>query len=82
MMVGHNTFKTITIDCYVPLHLACTDGDVRLVGGAVKTEGTVEVCLRSLWGAIAAEGWTATNAAVVCRQLRYPSEGIHAGRYA
>ena len=38
------------------LFLVCSDGGVRLVGGAVKTEGTVEVCLRSLWGAIAAEG--------------------------
>ena len=59
------------------LFLVCSDGGVRLVGGAVKTEGTVEVCLRSLWGAIAAEGWSAIDAAIVCNQLRYPSEGIH-----
>ena len=59
------------------MYLVCSDGAVRLVGGAVKTEGTVEVCSRSLWGAIAAEGWTAIDAAIVCNQLRYPSEGIH-----
>lgn len=62
---------------YTALFLACTDGDVRLVGGVVKTEGTVEVCSKSLWGAIAAEGWTAIDAAVVCNQLGYPSQGIH-----
>ena len=59
------------------LFLVCSDGDVRLVGGAVQTEGTVEICSRSLWGAIAAEGWSAVDAAVVCNQLRYPSEGSH-----
>ena len=55
--------------------LACSNGDVRLVGGTIESEGTVEVCSRSVWGVIGATGWTARDAAVVCDQLQYPSEG-------
>ena len=46
-----------------------------MVGGTVVSEGTVEICSRSLWGLIAAAGWVDRNAAVVCQELGFPAEG-------
>ena len=51
--------------------LACTTGDVRLVGGGFENEGTVEVCFYSLWGLVSDIGWTDGDARVVCNQLGY-----------
>ena len=58
------------------LSLDCNDGDIRLVGGASRYEGTVEICFGNLWGLIAQTGWGESDAQVVCRQLEYNSEGI------
>ena len=55
--------------------IVCSNGDVRLVGGRVESEGTVEVCSRSVWGAIMSSGWTYKDAIVVCNQLGHPSGG-------
>ena len=30
----------------------CTNGDIRLVGGANQLEGRVEVCYDNLWGTV------------------------------
>ncbi len=54
------------------MNLDCEEGDVRLTQG---NEGTVEVCLNSLWGMIAQSGWSTLDGQVVCRQLGYTSEG-------
>ena len=53
----------------------CEDGEVRLVGGASDSEGTVEVCADNLWGLVAETGWSLTDAQVVCRQLGFPIDG-------
>ena len=53
----------------------CEDGEVRLVGGASDSEGTVEVCADKLWGLVAETGWSLTDAQVVCRQLGFPIDG-------
>ena len=53
----------------------CTDGDVRLTGGKVANEGTVEVCLDSLWGLVNDLDWDVNDATVICRQLGYPTQG-------
>ena len=58
------------------LSLACSNGDVRLYGGAVTSEGTVEVCYESVWGLIMATGWIDRDAAVVCKKLGHPSGGL------
>ena len=50
----------------------CEDGEVRLVGGASDSEGTVEVCADKLWGLVGETGWSLTDAQVVCRQLGFP----------
>ena len=51
---------------------ACSDDDVRLVGGPSEFEGRVEVCLGGVW-----RRWCANSgfikdveATVVCRQLQ------------
>ena len=57
------------LSCY---HLAeCTNGEVRLVGGMVPSEGRVEVCLKGVWGTISDDGFTTHESAVVCKQLGY-----------
>ena len=53
----------------------CTTGEVRLVGGNVPNEGRVEVCINDVWGTVCDDGWSSTDASVVCRQLGYSTEG-------
>ena len=55
--------------------IVCSSGDVRLVGGSVESEGSVEICFMSLWGLISATNWLDINAEVVCRELGYVSAG-------
>lgn len=54
-----------------PLSIACTNGQIRLVGGDFENEGTIEVCVQSLWSYITDVSWTGANARVICNQLGY-----------
>ena len=45
------------------------------MGGAVESEGTVEICSMSLWGLISAANWADRNAGVVCRELGFQYSG-------
>lgn len=53
------------------LLIDCNNGDVRLVGGDFKNEGTVEVCIDNIWSLISDNIWNVANAMVVCNQLGY-----------
>ena len=57
----------------------CVSGTLRLVGGAVPSEGRVEICLGGNWTTICGHPspWDAENAAVICRQLGFKLSGIN-----
>jgi len=55
------------------------EGAVRLVDGVVPYQGRVEYCKNGRWASICNSQswrWDSNDAAVVCRQLGYPSEGL------
>ena len=60
-----------------PMVTDCEDGDVRLVGGATPSEGTVELCRNRVWGGICDKYWDYSEANVVCSQLGFLPSGNH-----
>ena len=54
----------------------CTNGDVRLVGGATPLQGWVELCVTNVRGRLCDPTWTINEITVMCNKLRstIPSE--------
>ena len=44
---------------------------MRLVEGSSEIEGRVEVCFSRRWGTVSSDGWTQTNAKIVCNNHGY-----------
>ena len=65
LLLFHITART----CFV-------DGAIRLRGRSTSREGRVEMCSGGVWGTICDDGWSTTDARVVCRQLGYPTLGM------
>ena len=63
-------FQLALHHCVIYHYLDCTEGDVRLVGGAHNFQGTVQICLDNVWCLVAQQGWDDNDARVVCRQLK------------
>ena len=57
---------------YAGVRCIKTTDVVRLVGGATKYEGRVEVKINKLWGTICNKEWSLPNVDVICRQLGFP----------
>ena len=53
----------------------CYNGQLRLAGGNIITEGRVEICVDSVWGTVCIDSWGNSDATVVCRQLDYSIRG-------
>ena len=51
----------------------CVNGAVRLIGGLVSTEGTVQMCVSGKWRELCYSGWGYQEAFVVCRQMGLPA---------
>ncbi len=84
LLVTENMASRVLVNPYNRTHLlliimvvilepseTCQAGDIRLVGGQIEQEGTVEVCYDGTWGTVCRNGWNNIDAYIVCKTLGY-----------
>ena len=72
----HAFYFISTRELYELVCAGCNEGDVRLVEGATRLEGRVEICKDNEWGTVCQTNWEVAEARVVCRQLGLSVAGI------
>ncbi len=53
----------------------CENGDIKLAGSSIITEGRIEMCINNAWGTICDDGWDIKDANVACAQLGFQPYG-------
>ena len=48
---------------------------MRLVGGELESEGTIQLCRDEVWGTVCDDFWDSVDADIVCRQLGFGGDG-------
>lgn len=56
--------------------LVCSQGDIRLVGGAANRTGRLEICNANMWGTVCDTSFYLLDAQVACKQLGFSATGI------
>ena len=60
---------------FLSIALVCSQGDIRLVGGANSRQGRIEVCNNNAWGTVCDDIFGAEEARIACIQLGLNGEG-------
>ena len=72
--------EDVWIQCGSPLGDS-EEGDLRLVGGSVPSEGRLEILHENEWGTVCDDEFDALDADVACRQLGYASASEFLGAF-
>lgn len=57
--------------CQVMFCVVCSDGDLRIAGGSLLMEGSLEICINNTYGGICDDFWDVLDAKVACMWLGF-----------
>ena len=58
-------------------NVGCTNGEMRLTGGKVSSEGVVELCVSGVWTLVGLDSWDENDASVVCLNINSDTKCMH-----